>query len=56
MGGDALVVRNLNYLLSHDGYWAEIQISKLRYQPSDENLFDEILANIKILPLEKGSL
>ena len=56
LGGDALVVRNLNYYLSHDGYWAEIQISKLRYQPSDKKLFDEILANIKIVPLEKGSL
>jgi len=56
LSGDVVVVKNLNYYLSHDGYWAEIQISKLNYLPSDKNLFDEILANVKIVPLEKGSL
>jgi hypothetical protein len=55
-GGDVVVVKNLNYYLSHDGYWIEIQISKLNYLPSDKKLFDEILANIKIVPLEPVSL
>jgi hypothetical protein len=50
LGGDVVVVKNLNYYLSHDGYWVEIQISKLNYLPSDKKIFDEILANIKIVP------
>ena len=55
ISGDTLVVRNVNYFLVHDGYWAVIRISKLRFQASDKKFFDEIIRNIKIVPMEPTS-
>jgi len=50
--GEKIEQKNMNCFLSHDGYWADVHISRALYRPSDKEYFDAIQQNIKIGPID----
>lgn len=54
--GRMIEQKNINCFLSYDGYWADVHISKVLYQSSDEILIDSILKNIKVGPFEQPAI
>ena len=41
--------RNVNAYLSHDGVWIDIHLSKVKFEPSDQRLFDVLLDSVRIV-------
>jgi hypothetical protein len=40
--------RNLNAYMSHDGVWVDIHLSKIDFRPEHQDLFEAILATVRI--------
>jgi len=50
--GKSLDWQNVNYYLSHDGYWVDIHISKIGYKLLDRKYIEELLASIRIVQVD----
>jgi tetratricopeptide (TPR) repeat protein len=42
--------KNLHAYFGGEEIWAEVHISKVKFQPDDQKLFADVLANVKMLP------
>jgi hypothetical protein len=47
--------KNANLYLSHDGYWADLHLSKMLFRDADQGYFETILNSVRIVSTERGS-
>jgi hypothetical protein len=47
--------KSMHLFLSHDGYWLDVHLSKILFQPADQAYFDQILDSIDIVSTEPSS-
>ena len=41
--------KNIHVYLAHDGYWIDVHISKVLYQPQDQPSLDAIVKSVQIV-------
>lgn len=46
--------KNINVYLAHDSYWVDLHLSKIQFRSSDQESFEAILNNIKIISSQAG--